>query len=137
MEIKQLIPNPRLELANKIMNLGEEILPLDTPYVDEFIFHFMSAKYPKIDKMNLNKESLIEQMRDQDIEGITIENLLLDGHDVMGSVRIQKKNSNKQLVICGFQELKEWASDRPFVKWLGWIIALVGAIFTLLIFISK
>lgn len=128
-ETKGWLPNPKLDLANTIMNLGEGSLPLDTPYVDELILFFHSSKNNRINKNNFNEAI-------KNYEGIVIENIILDGHDVMGSVRIKKKNSNKVGIICGFQELQSWASDRQFIKWAGWIIALAGAIFTLLIFLS-
>ncbi len=130
LETKGWLPNPRLDLANKIMNLGEETLPLDTPYVDELILFFHSSKNPKLNKNNFNDAI-------KDYEGIVIENIILDGHDVLGSVRIKKKNSDKVGIICGFQDLQSWASDRQFVKWVGWMIALVGAVFNFLIFLSK
>lgn len=128
---KEWLPNPRAELANKIMNLGENILPFDTPHVDELILSFLSAKYPKLNKNNLNNSFL------RDCEGIVIENMILDGHDVSGSVRLQHKDGKKQKVICGFQDLKDWASNRQYVKWIGWGFTLIGAILNLSIFLTK
>lgn len=130
LETKKWLPNPRAELANKIMNLGENILPLDTPHVDELILSFRSAKYPKLNKNNLN--SFL-----RDCEGIVIENIIIDGHDVLGSVRVQHKDGIKAGVICGFQDLKYWASNRQYVKWIGWGFTLIGAILNLSIFLTK
>jgi|SRR3990167_7171468 len=130
LEVKGWLPNPRLELANKIMNLGENILPLNTPHADELILSFLSAEYPKLNKNNLNTTL-------RDIEGIVIENLILDGHDVLGSVRLQHEDGVRVKVICGFQDLKAWASDRQFVKWIGWSLAFIGAIIGLLRFLIR
>jgi len=120
-DLKGWFPNPRMDLANRIMNLGETVLPFDTPYVDELILTFLTDDYP-----NLNKDNLNHALRD--CEGIVIENIILDGHDVMGSVRIQHKDSDKAAVVCGFQDLKNWASSKKYIQWIGWIIALIGAI---------
>ncbi len=128
LEIKGWLPNPRLELANRIMNLGENILPFNTPYVDELILSFLPAKYPKLNKNKLNSAL-------RDCEGIAIENIIIDGHDVLGSVRIQHKDGIKAEVICGFQDLKDWASNRQYVKWIGWGLALIGAMLSLLNFL--
>ena len=120
-DLKGWFPNPRMDFANQIMNLGERVLRFDTPYVDELILTFLSNDYPK-----LNKDNLSNALRD--CEGIAIENLIIDGHDVVGSVRIQHKDGKKAEVICGFQDLKKWALSKQYVQWIGWMIALIGAI---------
>lgn len=126
LEMKGWFPNPRLELANKIMDLGENIMPFDTPYVDELILTYLPAKNPNINKNNLDKAL-------RDCEGIVIENIIFDGHDTFGSVRIQHKDRVKAAVICGFQELKNWAaSGTQYIKWIGWGLALLGAFISLL-----
>jgi hypothetical protein len=122
------LPNPRKDLADRITALGEKTLPLDTPYVDDLLLHFLSAKNPR-----LNREVLGKALKDFD--GIEIENLTLDGRDTLGSVRIKKKDSNNVAVICGFQELRIWASNPWWIWWTGWTLALVGALLKLFIFL--
>ena len=125
LEIKGWFPNPRLELSNKIMNLRENILPFNTPHVDELLLAFLPAQNPNINKSNLNTTL-------RDYEGIVIENLTIDSHDTFGSVRIQHKDGVRTVVICGLQELKDWAdSGNQYVKWIGWGLASLGAFISL------
>lgn len=131
MEIKGWLPNPRLELANKIMNLGENVMPFNTPHVNELLLAFLSAKNPHINKGNLN-------IALRDFKGIVIENITLDGRDTFGSVRIQYKDGVKAAIICGFQELKDWAdSGNQYIKWTGWGLALLGAFINLVLLFVK
>lgn len=127
-DMKGWFPNPRMELADRIKKLGEGVLPFDTPYVDELIFTFLSPKYPKLTMENLHKPL-------RDCEGIVIENLIFDGRDAVGSVRIQHKDRKRATVICGFQELDEWARGGQYVEWVGWTVALGGALIHLALMI--
>ena len=128
MDIKGWFPNPRLKLATKIMNLGENILPFETPYVDELILFFLSAKYPKLNRNNL-KSAL------SNYDGIVIKNIRFDGHDTLGSVRIHHKDGIKAKVICGFQDLKDWAAPKQYIKWVGWVVTFLSGVLKLITFL--
>jgi hypothetical protein len=120
-EMNGWFPNPRLELANRIMNLRENIMPFDTPHADELVISFLRAKNPKLNKNNFNNTL-------RDYKGIAIEDITMDGHDTFGSVRIQHKDGIRVGVICGFQDLKNWAeAGSQYVKWIGWDLTLSGA----------
>ena len=124
-DMKGWFPNPRMALANRIMNLKEDVLSFDTPYLDELILTFLSRKYPRLNKDNLGKAL-------RDCEGVVIETLVLDGRDTSGSVRIKHKDGKRVEVICGFQELRNWTSSQQYVKWIGWTLAFAGAVIRLL-----
>ena len=126
-DLKGWLPNPRMVLANKIMRLGENTLPFNTPNVDDLVIHFLSKKNPKLTKNNLGKYL-------RDCKGIEIENLIFDGHDTVGSVRIAHKDGIKAEIICGFQDLQKWAAEYQIGKWIGLILAFIGLILNLLIF---
>ena len=64
-------------------------MPLDTPYVDELIFSFLPTKYSKLNKDNLN-------ITLRDCEGISIENMIFDGHDVLALFAFNIKMELKQ-----------------------------------------
>lgn len=108
------IPNPRAQLTDQIMSLGNDVLPLETKNVDGLLRYFLKKKYSAYQKQA------------NDIAGIAIENLKMNA-SVIGTVYIEHKNGGRHQ-LCSFQELRDWANKEKFPFWIGWWVAVIGLI---------
>jgi hypothetical protein len=112
--LKNWTPNPRIDLANKILNLKNNVMPIDTPYANIFLYDFLFSKQPRYNKY-LN-----------DLNGIVIEDLLI-GSSRIGTVYIEHK-SGRRHKICSFKELEDWSKNYLVFSWLGWWLIISGRI---------
>jgi hypothetical protein len=108
------IPNPRAKLADQIMTLGNDLLPLDTENVDGFLRYFLKKKYEAY------------QQKADEMAGIAIEDLRMNA-SVMGTVYLQHKNGGRHQ-LCSFQQLREWTDSGKLPFWIGWCIAVAGLV---------
>lgn len=112
------IPNARAELADQIVSLRNDVLPLDSEGVDALLQHFLGeAKYATF----LQNES--------DMTGIAIKDIRMNTDAyVIGTVYLQHK-SGKRHQLCGFQQLHDWADSQKLPFWIGWWVAAIGVLF--------
>lgn len=112
-DLKGWFPNPKDKLADKIISLKKDVLPLDTPYLNVFLEEMFFSKQPKYRKHM------------SEFNGLKIKDLMLDSSRFWGSVYIMHK-SGGIINICSFKELEDWAKSDKKVAWLGWWLVVSG-----------
>lgn len=110
-------PNARADLADEVVSLGNDVMPLDHDGVDGLLRHFLGeAKYA----------TFLEYRNE--MSGIAIEDIRLNTDAyVIGTVYLQHK-SGKRHQLCGFQQLHDWAASRKLPLWLGLWLAATGVL---------
>ena len=115
LDLKGWIPNPRYKLSDKILNLKDGVLPLDTPYLNVFLEELFFSKQPQYRKYM------------SEFNGLKIKDLMLDSSRFWGAVYIMHK-SGGMINICSFKELEDWAKNDRRVAWIGWGLVVGGTV---------
>ena len=114
-DLLDLLPTPKKDFAEKVLNLGENTLPPSTPYYDHFLEDMLYSKEPKLQKIPPNFW-----------QGITIENLYLNTTLFWGEVYMQSEKGRYK--ICSFKELEEWANNHNRIAWTAWMLTVIVVI---------
>ena len=54
-----------------------------------------------------------------------------------GNIKLKNIHGETSLSLCSFEDLKNWAKETPFWKWLGWSMVAIGVVFSIILLIFE
>ena len=54
-----------------------------------------------------------------------------------GNIKLRNIHGQTTLSLCSFEELKKWAQEAPFWKWLGWSIVVISVVLSIFLLIIE